>query len=39
MAQINVSRKQKQTHEQGEQTCGCQRGEGLEWDGQGVWSE
>ena len=31
MAQTNLSAKQKQTHRHGEQTCGCQGGEG--WSG------
>ena len=24
-------------HNHGGQTCGCHGGEGMEWDGQGVW--
>ena len=35
MAKMNLSTKQKQIH--GEQTYGCQGGEGREWDGLGVW--
>lgn len=37
MAQMNLSTEQKQTHERGEQTCGCQAGVTGEWDGLGVW--
>ena len=34
MAQTNLSTKQKQTHRQGKQTCGCQGGgEGERWTG------
>ena len=33
-----VSVKQKQTHRQGEQTCGCQGGEGWGKDGMRGWS-
>ena len=34
VAQMNLSTKQKQTHRQREQTCGCQGGgEGIEWTG------
>ena len=29
MAQMNISVKQKQTYRYGEQTCGCQGGEGV----------
>ena len=29
MTQMNLSTEQKQTHGQGEQICGCQRGGGL----------
>ena len=29
--------KQKQTHRHKEQTFGCQREDGREWDGLGVW--
>ena len=35
MAQINISIK-KQSHRHGEQTPGCQGGEGKEWDRLGV---
>ena len=35
---MNPPRENKQTHGLGEQTCGCQRGEG-EQDGQGVWGQ
>ena len=31
MAQINLSIEKKQTHGLGEQTCGCQGGEGVGW--------
>ena len=31
--------KQKQTHRQGEQTCGCQEGDGREWDAWGFWRQ
>ena len=35
MTQVNLSTEQKQTHRNGEQTCGCQRGEGgSEMDGE-----
>ena len=34
---MNLSTKQKQTHGSRERTCGCQGGEGREWDEQGVW--
>ena len=47
MAQMNLStekkkkqqkrQKKNQTHRHGEQTCGCQRGRGREWDELGVW--
>ena len=37
MAQMNLSTEKKQTHGLGEQTCGCQGGEGWEGDGLGVW--
>ena len=33
MTQMNLSTKLKQTHRHREQTCGCQGGEGREWDG------
>ena len=33
MTQKDLATKQKQTHGQREQTCGCQGGEGREWDG------
>ena len=33
---MNQSTKQKQTQRHGEQTCGCQGGEGREW-GTGRW--
>ena len=34
MAQIKLSKEQKQTHGHGEQTCGCQGGEeGVRWTG------
>ena len=36
-AQMNLSTKQKQTHRQREQICGCQVGEEREWNGRGVW--
>ena len=29
---MNLSIRQKQTHRHGKQTCGCQGGEGREWD-------
>ena len=34
MAQINLSTEKKQTHGQGEQTCGCQGwgGNGMDWE-------
>ena len=32
MAKINLPTKQKQTHGQDEQTCGCQEGGGRERD-------
>ena len=33
MAQINLSTEQKQTHRQGQQTCGCQgKGRGRDWE-------
>ena len=36
MAQMNIVTKQKQTHRQGEQTCGCEGGDGdWGWDGVG----
>ena len=34
---MNLYTKQKQTHGQGDQTCGCQAGGGKEEDGLGVW--
>ena len=34
---MNLSIAKKQTHRRDEQTCGCQMGEGREWDGWGVW--
>ena len=34
---MNLSMKQRQTHRHTEQTCGCQGGNGREWDGLGVW--
>ena len=34
---MNLSIKQKQTHRLKEQICGCQGGEGKEWDRLGVW--
>ena len=37
IVQINWSTKQKWIQRHGEQTCGCQRGEGRKWDGLGVW--
>ena len=38
--QMDKSVEQKQTHKPGEQTCGCQVGEGVGWgDGLGVWYE
>ena len=37
MAQMNLSMKQKQTHNHGQQTCGYQGGRGRERDGLGVW--
>ena len=37
---MNLSMKQKQTHKQGEHTCGCQGGEeGWGKDGGGVWDQ
>ena len=33
---MNPSMKQKQTHRQREQICGCQGERGREWDGVGV---
>ena len=36
MAQMSLPTKQKQTHRRGEHTCGCQGGEGREWDGLGI---
>ena len=30
---MNLSAEQKQIHRHGEQTFGCQEGEGREWDG------
>ena len=36
MAQMNPPTKQKQTHRHREQTCGCQGGNGREWDGWGI---
>lgn len=38
MAQMNISKKQKQTHRDGDQTCGCQeewgrKGNGMETGG------
>ena len=33
---ISETTKQKQTHRQREQTCGCQEQEGREWNGLGV---
>ena len=36
MAQRNLAARQKQTHRQGERTCGCQGG-GGKGDGLGVW--
>lgn len=39
MKKMFTSTKQKQTHRQREQTCGCP-GEGRkDWDGPGGWSE
>ena len=33
MAQMNLSTEKKQTHGQGEQTCGCQGGgSGMDWE-------
>ena len=35
MSQMNLSTEQKQTHRYGEQTCGCQWGEGgsgMSWE-------
>ena len=35
MAQMNLSTEQKQTHNRGEQTCGCQGeggGSGMDWE-------
>ena len=37
MAQKTLSINEKQTHRHGEQTCGCPRGGGREWDGVEVW--
>ena len=37
MAQMNLSTKQKQTHEH-EETCGCQGHGEKEWYGREVWS-
>ena len=34
-AQVNLPIEKKQTHELGEQTCGCQGGGMGEWDGMG----
>ena len=34
---MNLTTKQKQTHR--EQTCGCQEGEGKEWNGRGIWGQ
>jgi len=34
---MNLSMKQKQTHRQGGQTCGCQRGGSWAKDGVGGW--
>ena len=33
MAQMNLSIGKKETHARGKQTCGCQSGKGMEWDG------
>ena len=32
---MNLSIKQEQSHKRREQTCGCQKGGGKEWDGLG----
>ena len=32
MTQMNLSKKRKQTHRHREQTCGCQGGEGMDWE-------
>ena len=36
MAKVNVPTKQKQTYGHRDQTCGCQKRVGREWDGLGV---
>ena len=39
MTQMNLSRKQKQTHRHREQTCGCQGGGEWGRDELGVWDQ
>ena len=39
MAQMNLSTEKEHTHRLGEQTCGCQEGQGKEWHGLGVWGQ
>ena len=34
---LKYNKKSQQTHRHGEQTCGCQRGVGREWDAWGIW--
>ena len=34
---MNLSMKQRQTHEHREQTCGCQGRRGRKWDVLGTW--
>ena len=36
---MNLSTEQKQTCRHGKQICGCQGGEGREWDEMGIWGQ